>query len=344
MATISVCMIVKNEAENLGPCLDCLRGLADEIIVVDTGSSDGTKQVAKDYTDRIFDYAWTGDFAAARNYAFSLASMEYIYSADADERIDAENRIRFQRLKEALLPEVEIVQMRYANQLEKGGVYNFDEEYRPKLFRRLRTFRWISPIHETVATAPVVFDSDIVIGHYPKERHAARDLAAFVRAAKQAPLDARLQHMYAMELYIAGEDADFLRARSYFTESLADERRTPDEIREARCVAAHAARVAQDSDTFYKMALPGVVGTPSGEMCCEIGEFYFSRQDYPEAAQWFYTALEGAECLLLARAGGQWPMEGLARCYDALGVREEAAQWREKALAWTPPLAAPNEM
>lgn len=330
-------MIVKNEAENLGPCLDCLRDLADEIVVVDTGSTDGTKQAAARYTRKIYDYEWTGDFAAARNYAFSLASMEYIYSADADERIDEPNRRRFLLLKEALLPEVEIVQMRYANQLEKGGVYNFDEEYRPKLFKRLRTFRWISPIHETVVTAPVVFDSDVVIGHYPKERHAARDLAAFLRASAAGPLDGRLQHMYAMELYVAGEDSDFCRAREYFAATLEDSSRPPDALTEARCVVARAARVAGDQETFYKMALAGVAGAPCCEICCEIGEFYFSRQDYKEAAQWFYAAASGMECVLLAKAAGPWPMERLSECCRQLGEPEEARRWAEQAAAWTPP-------
>lgn len=329
-------MIVKNEEDNLGPCLNCLRDLADEIVVVDTGSSDGTKQVASRYTNKIYDFPWTGDFAAARNAAFSKASMEYIYSADADERIDETNRRRFLLLKEAMLPEVEIVQMKYANQLEKGGVYNFDEEYRPKLFKRLRTFRWISPIHETIATAPVVFDSDIIIGHYPKERHAARDLTAFARAAAHAPLDRRLQHMYAMELYIAGEDGDFARAREYFEASLADSSRTPDELREARCVAAHAARVMGDSDRFYQLALTGIAGAPSAELCCEIGEFYFSRRNYRESAEWFTAAASGVDCVLLAKAAGTWPMERLAECYFQMGDAAQGRQWSAAAAAWTP--------
>ena len=83
MATISVCMIVKDEAENLGPCLDCLKDFVEEIIIVDTGSKDDTKEIARQYTDQVYDFLWTGNFSEARNFAFSLASMEYIYSADA---------------------------------------------------------------------------------------------------------------------------------------------------------------------------------------------------------------------------------------------------------------------
>lgn len=67
MASISLCMIVRDEEAVLGRCLESVAPAVDEIIVVDTGSTDGTKAVAAAYTDRIFDFAWVDDFAAARN-------------------------------------------------------------------------------------------------------------------------------------------------------------------------------------------------------------------------------------------------------------------------------------
>ena len=84
-------MIVKNEADILARCLDSLSGLYEELIIVDTGSTDETKEIAAQYTDQIYDFVWCNDFAAARNFAWSKASMEYIYSADADEVLDEEN-------------------------------------------------------------------------------------------------------------------------------------------------------------------------------------------------------------------------------------------------------------
>ena len=100
MITISLCMIVKNEEKILARCLDSIADLVDEIIIVDTGSTDDTKKIAAGYTDRLYDFTWIGDFAAARNFAFSKAEMEYIYSADADEVLDGQNREAFRRLKE----------------------------------------------------------------------------------------------------------------------------------------------------------------------------------------------------------------------------------------------------
>lgn len=180
MITISLCMIVKNEEKVLARCLDSIADLMDEIIIVDTGSSDNTKEIAKKYTDKIYDFAWIDDFSAARNYSFSKATKEYIYVADADEVIDADNHRKLAELKEVLIPEIEIVQMRYCNQLANGTAYNFDEEYRPKLYKRQREFTWIEPVHEMVRLDPVVYDSEIDILPYARKAcTAARDFAVF---------------------------------------------------------------------------------------------------------------------------------------------------------------------
>ena len=88
MITVSLCMIVKNEEDILARCLDSLKGLMDEIIIVDTGSTDRTKEIAANYTDKIYDFSWCDDFAAARNFSFYKATKEYIYAPDADEVLD----------------------------------------------------------------------------------------------------------------------------------------------------------------------------------------------------------------------------------------------------------------
>ena len=121
MITVSLCMIVKNEEENLGKCLKSLQGIVDEMIVVDTGSEDRTVDIAKEFGAKVYDFKWTGDFSEARNYSFSLATCDYIYSADADEELDEDNRQRFIRLKKDIEElDIDIVQMYYCNQLSFG--------------------------------------------------------------------------------------------------------------------------------------------------------------------------------------------------------------------------------
>ncbi|MWV46615.1 glycosyltransferase [Paenibacillus sp. HJL G12] len=87
MKRLSVCLIVKDEEELLPRCLDSVKNIADEIIIVDTGSTDRTKEIASFYTDLIFDYQWTNDFAAARNVSLQHATSKWILVMDADEYI-----------------------------------------------------------------------------------------------------------------------------------------------------------------------------------------------------------------------------------------------------------------
>lgn len=335
MIRISICMIVKNEEKILARCLDSLQGLWEELVIVDTGSTDRTKEIAAKYTDKIYDFVWTGRFCDARNFAFSKATMDYIYSADADEVLDDANRERFLTLKEALLPEIEIVQMKYGNQLQFGTVYNFDEEYRPKLFKRLRDFNWIEAIHETVRVEPVVFDSDIVITHMPQESHTARDLKAFEKLVSQGErLSKRLFEMYARELFVSGKEKDFVTAEAYFKEASEDTARSEEELLMAFCVAAAGARARQDTAEFFKYAMKAVVMKGCSEICLELGKFYLEKNDLTEAAVWLYNAVYETEPILCLQAGRKWPIKLLIACYKRAGNEEQAALYKQQLAEW----------
>lgn len=331
MVTISLCMIVKNEEKILKRCLDSVADLVDEIVIADTGSTDATKEIAGRYTKHVYDFPWIDDFSAARNYVFSKATQEYIYSADADEVLSEENRERFRLLKETLLPEIEIVQMKYANQLQFGTVYNFDEEYRPKLFRRKRDFVWECPIHEAVRLEPVVYDSDIVIIHLPESSHAKRDLANFHKHWKAGyRLPKRLLGMYARELLLAGDEADFGEAAEVFLEAAADNGRDGEEMAQACCVVAKAARLAKDTVNFFKYTSKVIAEEACSEICCEMGHFYEEARDFEEAAIWYYNAVYETQPILTLQAGGRESLEGLVRCYEELGYPEQADIYREE--------------
>ena len=331
MVTISLCMIVKNEEKILERCLDSVADLVDEIVIADTGSTDATREIARRYTEKVYDFPWTDDFSAARNFVFSRATQEYIYSADADEVLSPENRERFRLLKETLLPEVEIVQMKYANQLQFNTVYNYDEEYRPKLFKRKRDFVWEAPIHETVRLEPVIYDSDIVITHLPGESHAKRDLANFQKHWRQGyRLPKRLLGMYARELLIAGDEEDFAQAAPVFLEAAADNERDGEEMAQSCCVAARAARLAGDTVNFFKYTSKVIAEEACSEICCEMGHFYEGLSDWEEAAIWYYNAVYETRPILALQSGGKESLEGLIRCYEALACPEQADIYREE--------------
>lgn len=324
MASISLCMIVKNEEAVLKRCLDSIADLMDEIIIVDTGSTDRTKEIAADYTSKIYDYRWANDFSAARNFSFSKATMEYIYAADADELLDEENHMRFLRLKQALLPEIEIVQMKYINCSEFNTVLNSQKEYRPKLFRRLRTFTWIDPIHETVRLQPVIFDSDVEILHKPQSLHSKRDFSIFIKAFEHdGQFSPKIRSMYAKELLKTGDTKDFLNAKPVF-EAILENDTTDDARKEASCILAHIYRLEGNKNEFFKLTMKDMLTTPCSEICYELGTYFLAERDYAEAVLWFYNAAYETASILDVHTGGDLPLLGLTECYDLLIADEKA--------------------
>lgn len=321
MISISLCMIVKNEEKVLARCLDSLRGLMDEIIIVDTGSTDNTKEIARQYTELVYDFSWCEDFAAARNFSFSKATMEYIYAPDADEFIDDVNRKRFAMLKAAMVPEIEIVQMQYVTPAKYNTVQNTSRELRPKLFRRLRTFTWINPVHETVRLDPVVYDSDIEIQHLPQELHGKRDFSIFRHSfSKNGSLPKSITTMYAKELLKCGTPEDIAEAAPIFEGMYRNE---PSE--ESVCVLARYYRQINDHDRFFSIALKNVSRDGYSEVCCELGAYYKDHNDFEEASLWFSNAAFHTDPVLDVETGGRIPLNALADCYEKLAEEKEVA-------------------
>jgi glycosyltransferase involved in cell wall biosynthesis len=314
-------MIVKNEERVLGRCLDSLQGIADEIIIVDTGSTDRTKEIARGFTDQVYDFVWCSDFAAARNYSFSLAHCDYIYVADADEMLDEKNRQAFLRLKDTLSPEVDIVQMNYLTPEQYNTVENYACDMRPKLYRRLRTFTWINPVHETVQLMPVVYDSEVEVLHLPEASHSKRDFGLFLSAIERdGTLAPETVTMYAKELLRCGSEKDFKDARAFF-EELHNENITD----ESTCILARCARLEGDVDTFFSVALKNVAMGGCSEVMCELGDYYMERGNFDEASLWFYNAAFQVSPVLNIDTHELIPYQSLVRCYDEI-IKQKSNQ------------------
>lgn len=146
---ISLCMILKNEEGNLGLCLNSVRGLVDEIVVIDTGSTDRTKEIAGLYTDRIFDFQWCGDFSKARNFSIAHASNDWVLILDADERVLTYNREQVQCFIDE--NEQAVGRIKRINPFEDGHEIRRYIERVNRLFNR-RYFQYEGIIHEQVVS------------------------------------------------------------------------------------------------------------------------------------------------------------------------------------------------
>ncbi|MBI5073147.1 glycosyltransferase family 2 protein [Candidatus Woesearchaeota archaeon] len=128
--TISLCMIVKDEEQWLAQCLESVKDLVNEIILIDTGSTDKTKEIAKKFNAKIFDFAWTDNFADARNFSISKAAGDWILWLDADETIAEKDHDYIRQIvKEAQFPVVVMEQRHYTNDTTNARFKEVDERY-----------------------------------------------------------------------------------------------------------------------------------------------------------------------------------------------------------------------
>jgi hypothetical protein len=205
MITVSLCMIVKDEEEVLDRCLSGMKDLVDEMIIVDTGSKDRTKEIAGRYTDKVFTFEWTDDFSAARNFSFSKASMEYCMWMDADDVLLEKDRMAFLTMKRDLSLDTDIVMMRYHTAFDEKGNAVF-WYYRERLIRNGRGFLWQGAVHEVITPGGNIVYSEAAVSH--KKIGAGdpdRNLNIYKKMLAQGKvLNARELYYYARELYYHG--------------------------------------------------------------------------------------------------------------------------------------------
>ena len=139
---LTASMIVRNEARNLGACLWSIRPLVDEVVIVDTGSTDGTKTIAQRFGAKVHDFTWCDDFSAARNFALDRSDGEWILYVDADERLTHGDR-------DGLLPLL-ADPAAVALMVRLSAHRDFTPFQELRLFRNLSSIRFEGVIHETI--------------------------------------------------------------------------------------------------------------------------------------------------------------------------------------------------
>jgi tetratricopeptide (TPR) repeat protein len=149
--SLSACLIVRNEEKHLERCLSSLRGHVDEIVVVDTGSTDRTVEIALAHGAKVAEFAWCDDFSAARNVSLELASGDWALWIDADEEVDPES---WGAIREGLIrPHFGGYFVRIVNYMDETGSANTYTHAPVRLFRLLPEVRFQGRVHEQVTPA-----------------------------------------------------------------------------------------------------------------------------------------------------------------------------------------------
>ena len=150
MCTISLCMMVKDEQSNIRRCLESVCNIVDEIIIIDTGSTDATKAICREFDAKIFDFKWQEDFSQARNFGLDKASSDWILWMDADEKLCIKDKIRFKKMiskEDVVLFSVKMLHV-YGTDPENEKQHHISYNY--KLFRRKLGIHFEGAIHENI--------------------------------------------------------------------------------------------------------------------------------------------------------------------------------------------------
>ncbi|MDE7323039.1 MAG: glycosyltransferase [Lachnospiraceae bacterium] len=340
MPTISLCMIVKNEEMHIARCLDSVAGLVDEMIIIDTGSTDRTVEIVSGYTSKVFTHPWKDDFSDARNESFSRAAMDYCMWMDADDILEEAERDKFLQLKQSLSPDVDIVMMKYNTSFDEAGKPSFSY-FRERWIRNCSQYRWIGAVHEVIPPSGKIIYSDIAVSHRKLSAgNPDRNLKIYQKMiADGKPLEPRQQYYYGRELYYHRQYEDAVSVLEQFL--LSNEGWIENKIEACSICAGCYAQLGQEQAALTTLLRSMSFDLPRAELCCEIGKYFLEHGSFHNAIYWYETALntpknEYAGGFMLPDCYDYVPLLQLCVCYDRLGDRQKAKEYNERAGACKP--------
>ncbi len=324
-------MIVKDEEQTLARCLNCARLFADEIVVVDTGSTDNTAEIARSFTDKVFFFEWCDDFSAARNFSFSKAECDLVMWLDADDVITAENAQKIVGLKES--GDFDAAYLKYAAAFDKDAptfVY-----FRERIFRRALGFKWEGAVHEAVSPRGKLVYSDACVYHKKvKSGDPQRNLKIYQsRILKGIQLDERSKFYYGRELFFnnmltecVAVLSDYLKGGGW----------VENKIEACRTLYKALKKQGRENEAVSALLHAFTMSYPRAEDCCYLAEYFEGKNQIGAAIYWYERALGSKERI---EDGGFVnvdflsfiPAIRLCVLYDKSGDYPLAAQYNEIA-------------
>jgi glycosyltransferase involved in cell wall biosynthesis len=350
MPTLSICIIVKNEEEVIARCLSSTGAVADEIIIVDTGSTDNTLAICSQFPVNIHHFTWCDNFAAARNYSFGLAKSDYILWLDADDVLKPEDLHKLEALKPQLQHDVYYLKYDYALDEHGNPVCTL---FRERIVKNDERFRWKYPVHEVIDCSQAAsFEyQDIVITHHRTSNGFAadknRNLAILINniADPRYSGDARMWYYLGKEYQ---DDGQFQHAIEAFKQSMAlnngwVEDQVSCQYRIAQCYYALVNTDSDASDCKLKAYYHAKQAIKMDDRLAEpyyvLGLLAYDDQLFDEAIFWFKKCLRPLPDILSPVNKPVYTLQPLLHlmfCYHAMGDHLQANEYNEQALALKP--------
>lgn len=222
---ISICMIVKDESKVLEKCLESIKDYNYEIIIVDTGSSDNTKDIALKYTRNVFDFFWCNDFSKARNFSINKSSNDFILILDADENVIDLDKNELE--KQAIENKDKVGRILIENEYLRENNKFIYKEYVSRFFNRTK-YKYSGNVHEQIIKRDnSIFDTynlPVTFQHsgYSKEEvirkgKVVRNIGMLKESLKTNNSDPYIYYQLGKSFYIEG---DFSNAKSNFEKAL----------------------------------------------------------------------------------------------------------------------------
>jgi glycosyltransferase involved in cell wall biosynthesis len=331
--SLSVAIIAKNEEASISKCLDSVKDIVDEIVVVDTGSTDKTKEIALQYTSKVFDFPWINDFSAARNFAFDKTSSDFIFWVDCDDTISKKDQ---EKIKNLDLSDKEIVLFRYNYSRDEFGVVECVLE-RERIVKKSLGLRWQKAIHEYLPLNGKLSREEIYIDHHKQHGSSERNLEILEKIVKK---DSDARNFF----YLGKELADFGRTKEAIKnlEIFISKGGFWEDVFITYEIIARCNLQLKNEDEFFKNIQKSIQIEPRrAEPYYELGEYYCNKNDWGRAIHYFETCLNVKRSPeLLSTYYPQYytwkPALWLCICYNNIGDVQKAYEYNELFLKFRP--------
>ncbi len=333
-------MVVGDRHEGLHQCLNSVKSLCDEIIIVDVGSSGKTKRTVQEFTNKIFDFKEINNLAAAKNLAFSHATMDYILWLDADEYLLEEDQLKFKELKKYLNTTIDAVSMICPMEFDEYGnpslIYTSN-----RIVKRGNHVKWKGTFNEYLEVSGTIYRSDVTIRKSDNTTPSQNDQSLLIYEHRLmngeifSPTDL---YYYANALKAHSR---LRKAIMYYKEFLNTQKGwVEDQIQACINMAECYKELGEVIKEKESLVMSFIYDTPRPEVSCRLGDLQKEKGEYKKAIIWYCLALEkdleSTDGIRKIDYSTWYPHLQLCFCYWQIGEKKKSVEHNNKAKVYKP--------